>query len=87
MAVSRNLERIYFLGATRLPCHPSTSSGRLAMTVETKGRRSKRRPHLYFSESGQIETIQVHDLGPGCHEVMHELLLRVVLGIDFGQGP
>lgn len=34
--------------------------------------------------SGKIETIQVHDLGPGTDEVLDELLLIVILGIELG---
>jgi hypothetical protein len=34
----------------------------------------------------KIEAIQVHDLVPGGDEVMHKLLLRVVAGINFGDG-
>ena len=41
---------------------------------------------FYQRQSGQIEAIQVHYLVPGSYEVMYELLLGVVLGIDFGQG-
>ena len=35
----------------------------------------------------QIETVCVHHLGPGRHEVFHELLGIVVLGIDLCIGP
>src|SRR5260221_5412459 len=35
----------------------------------------------------QIVPIQAHHLVPGRHEVAHELLLRVVAGVDLGQGP
>ena len=31
----------------------------------------------------QIEAIGIHDLGPGRNKVIHELLLAVILGIDF----
>ena len=37
--------------------------------------------------SGQVEPVQVHDLVPGGHEVAHELLLRVVLGVHLGERP
>ena len=30
----------------------------------------------------QVEAVGVHDLGPGPDEVLHELLLAAVLGID-----
>ena len=32
----------------------------------------------------QIIPIEVHDLVPGCHEIAHELILRVVAGVDLG---
>ena len=36
-----------------------------------------------ISNLSNIETIQVHHLAPGRHEVMHERLLRVAGCIDF----
>ncbi len=36
--------------------------------------------------AGEVEAIGVHHLGPGRDEVLHELLLRVRAGIDFGEG-
>ena len=36
--------------------------------------------------SGEVEAISVHHLGPGRHEVLHELLLRVRAGIDLREG-
>src|SRR5260370_30209052 len=36
--------------------------------------------------SGEVEAIEVHHLGPCCHEVFHELLLRVRARIDFREG-
>ena len=51
----------------------------------------KRRPegpvYGFDQRSGQIEAIRVHHLGPGRHEVAHELLLGVVAGVDLGQRP
>lgn len=35
----------------------------------------------------QIKAIRIHDLRPSAHEVGHELLVGVILGIDFGIGP
>ena len=35
----------------------------------------------------EIEAIEVHDLVPGCNEVPHELLFRIVLRINLGEGP
>ena len=36
--------------------------------------------------SGEVEPIEVHDLVPRRHEVTHELLLRVVAGVDLREG-
>src|SRR4051794_25759158 len=36
--------------------------------------------------SGEVEAVEVHDLVPRRHEVPHELLLRVVGGVDLGEG-
>ncbi len=38
---------------------------------------------LGFSVTMQVETIQRHDLGPDLGEIVHELGLGVVRGIDF----
>ena len=35
---------------------------------------------------GKVEAVGVHHLGPGRHEVLRELLLRVGAGIDFREG-
>ena len=37
--------------------------------------------------SGEIEAIKVHHFGPGRHEVLDKLLLRVRASIDLGQSP
>src|SRR3954462_7103176 len=37
--------------------------------------------------SAQVEPVQHHDLVPGRDEVTHELLPRVVLGVDLGDRP
>src|ERR671912_883171 len=37
--------------------------------------------------AGEVVPVEVHDLVPGCHEVVHELLLRVVARIDLRDGP
>ena len=37
--------------------------------------------------SGELEAVKVHHLGPGCHEVLDKLLLRVRAAVDLGQGP
>lgn len=39
-----------------------------------------------FAPILQIEAVGVHDLAPGSHEILDELLLRVALGIDFRKG-
>src|SRR5262245_22827727 len=33
----------------------------------------------------QIEAIQVHHLGPGCHEIAHQFLLSVRASVDFSE--
>src|ERR1700730_7664201 len=40
-----------------------------------------------WRRSSQIETIQVHHLGPSRHEVTDELLLRIGATINFGERP
>ena len=44
-------------------------------------------PEDVHLRSGQVEAIRVHHLVPGRHEIIHELLLRIVLRVDFGQRP
>jgi hypothetical protein len=34
----------------------------------------------------EVEAIQFHHFRPGGNEVLHELLLRIVTGIDLGEG-
>src|SRR5262245_8678274 len=41
------------------------------------------RARLSNEKSGEIEPVEVHDLGPGRHEVAHEFLLGVAAAIDF----
>jgi YD repeat-containing protein len=41
---------------------------------------------MVLAES-EVETVQVHDLVPRRDKVVHELLLGVVTGVDFRQGP
>ncbi len=36
---------------------------------------------------GKIETIQIHNLVPRRDEVVYELLLRILTGVDFRDGP
>jgi len=43
-------------------------------------------PNHIPSRSGEVEAVEVHDLRPGGDEVVHELLLRVVAGVDLGEG-
>ena len=35
----------------------------------------------------EVKAIEIHHLGPGGHEVVDELLLRIVAGVDFRNGP
>ena len=39
-----------------------------------------------MSFSQEIETIRVHHFVPDSHEVLHEGLLGVAAGVDFGDG-
>ena len=39
-----------------------------------------------MQRSGEVEAIEVHHLGPGCDEVVDELLVGVGTSVDFGQG-
>ncbi len=36
-----------------------------------------------MSELGDVEAIEVHDLVPGCDEVVHKFLLRVRASVNF----
>jgi hypothetical protein len=38
----------------------------------------------FMLQSGEIEAIEVHHLGPGCHEVLDKLLLPVRACVDLG---
>ena len=40
--------------------------------------------HSGVELSGDVEAVEVHDLGPGCDEVLDELFVRVGAGVDFG---
>ena len=35
----------------------------------------------------EIEAVEIHDLGPGGHEVVYEFLFRIRACIDFRYGP
>src|SRR6202011_2300059 len=52
----------------------SPGGGAILRWRELRPTRSPRRR----GRSGEIESIEVHDLGPRGHEVAHELLLRIV---------
>jgi len=39
-----------------------------------------------LAQLGKIKAVQIHNLGPGCREVMDKLLLGVSSCIDFSQG-
>ena len=39
--------------------------------------------HLFQPGSALVKAIEIHHLVPGLHEVVHELLLRVVVCVDF----
>src|SRR5688500_2170525 len=62
--------------------------------ASAQNRRWKTRsaPENYISRpawtlgSRHVESIQIHDLAPGGHEVTRELLFRVVRRVDFREG-
>lgn len=39
-----------------------------------------------FTQLGEVEAVEVHNLIPSRHKVEHELFLGIVLGIDLSQG-
>ena len=41
----------------------------------------------YPPRSRKVEAIKVHHLGPGRHEVLDKLLLRIRASVDLGQSP
>ena len=41
---------------------------------------------LFRHVSSGVEAVEVHDFGPCCHEVMHELFLCVAASVDFRDG-
>jgi len=42
---------------------------------------------LVSNRSAKVEAVEVHDLVPGGHEVVHEILIGVVARIDLGERP
>ena len=42
---------------------------------------------LFSFDLGKVEAVKVHDLVPRSHKIVHELFLRVLASVDFGQGP
>src|SRR5438552_18725849 len=54
------------------------------MKVNLAAGRRRERPHG-AAPCGEIEAIKIHHFVPRRHEVTHELLLRVVTSIDFGE--
>jgi hypothetical protein len=58
-----------------------------AMTIRWGTRSSAQERNARRPQSGEVEAIRVHHLGPRRREVVDELLLRVVLGIGLGKGP
>src|SRR5262249_27552794 len=58
---------------------------RFMVFSENSGRRFARST-ARCSRSGQVETVEVHDLGPCRDEIPHEFLSGIGAGIDFGQG-
>ena len=68
------------LGSAALSAVVSLETGPTSGAAEAQPRRK-----AFPGGSGQVEAIEVHHLVPRGHEVVHELLLRVVAGIDFRQ--
>jgi hypothetical protein len=58
-----------------------------AVLVTNLGAGRGRAPASAPSLSEKVVAIEVHHLVPGRHEVTHELLLRVVAGVDLRQRP
>ncbi len=51
------------------------------------GSSSRSRMIALVYASAEVETVGGHHLVPGGHKVAHELILRVVTGVDFRDGP
>src|SRR6266571_2842186 len=59
----------------------------LRFTTTSAWRTHRKRPVTSTSlRSGKVEAIVVHDLVPRSHEITHELLLRVLLCVNLGEG-
>ncbi len=58
----------------------------LAAVTCISPRRNDERRREVCRESGQIETVGVHHLGPCCHKILHKLFLVVVLRINLSVG-
>ena len=39
-----------------------------------------------FTESGNVKAVEVHNLVPRRDKVTHKFFLRIILGVDLGQG-
>ncbi len=53
------------------------------LTFRRSGQASARGLIVDTSELGDVEAIKVHDLVPGCGEVVHKFLLRVRASVNF----
>src|SRR6266571_7099334 len=59
----------------------------LRFTTTSAWRMHRKRPVTSTSlRSNKVEAIVVHDLVPRSHEITHELLLRVLLCVNLGDG-
>src|SRR5680860_600528 len=56
----------------------------LALSTRRRGRCPEGATQTVRPGSGQVEAIEVHDLVPRGHEVLHELLLRVFTSVYLG---
>ena len=67
--------------------HPSAPGANrppiIRFAVQNRLRKSSK---TFMLRSGEVEAVEVHDLIPGCHEVMDKLLLRVGTPVNFCQG-
>jgi len=57
---------------------------RLSRVIRVEENGGFSRPH---PRSGDIESVEVHDLVPGRHKIVHELFRGVLTGVDLCHGP
>ena len=47
----------------------------------------RRRLRFISYRSAHVKAIEIHHLAPGRHEILDELLLRIIAGVNFSDGP